>query len=61
MPRKTKTSAAAQKAALPQIPADFLEQLIPGPVTPAQFEDILSLTAVMEPRMFGVMEPVTGG
>ena len=27
MPRKTKTSAAAQKAALPQIPADFLEQL----------------------------------
>ena len=40
MPRKTKTSAAAQKAALPQIPADFLEQLIPGPVTPAQFEDI---------------------
>ena len=40
MPRKTKTSAAAQKAALPQIPADFLEQLIPRPVTPAQFEDI---------------------
>ena len=40
MPRKTKTSAPAQKAAPLQIPAEFLEQLIPGPVTPAQFEDI---------------------
>jgi len=40
MPRKTKTTAAAEKAAQPQIPAELLEQLIPGPVTPAQFEDI---------------------
>ena len=39
MPRKTNT-AAADKAALPRIPAELLEQLIPGPVTPGQFEDI---------------------
>jgi putative transposase len=39
MPRKTKAAAAAE-AATPQIPAELLEQLIPGPVTPAQFEDI---------------------
>jgi putative transposase len=39
MPRKTKT-AAADKAALPRIPAELLEQLIPGPVTPGQLEDI---------------------
>jgi putative transposase len=40
MPRKPKTTAVTQKAALPPIPAELLEQLIPGPVTPAQFEDI---------------------
>jgi putative transposase len=39
MPRKTKP-AAADQAALPQIPAELLEKLIPGPVTPAQLEDI---------------------
>jgi putative transposase len=39
MPRKTKT-AAAERAALPQIPAELLEKLIPGPVTPGQLEDI---------------------
>jgi transposase-like protein len=39
MPRKTKT-AAADQAALPQIPAELLEKLIPGPVTPGQLEDI---------------------
>ena len=39
MQRKTNT-AAADKAALPRIPAELLEQLIPGPVTPGQFEDI---------------------
>ncbi len=33
MQRKMKT-AAADPAALPQIPADLLETLIPGPVTP---------------------------
>ena len=41
MPRKTKTkTAAADQAALQQIPAELLEQLIPGPVTPGQLEDI---------------------
>lgn len=44
MPSKTKTSAAAQRlarqTAQPKISAELLEQLIPGPVTPAQFEDI---------------------
>ena len=39
MPRKTKT-ATADKAAVPRIPAELLEQLIPGPVTPGQLEDI---------------------
>lgn len=39
MPRKTKT-AMADKAALPRIPAELLEQLIPAPVTPGQLEDI---------------------
>ena len=39
MPRKMKT-AAADKAALPRIPAELLEQLIPGPVTAGQLEDI---------------------
>jgi putative transposase len=39
MPRKTKT-AAADQAALPHIPAELLEKLIPGPVTPGQLEDI---------------------
>ncbi len=40
MPSKTKSGAAAPKAAKLQIPAELLEQLIPGPVTPAQFEEI---------------------
>jgi hypothetical protein len=35
MPRKTKAAGAA-KAETPQIPQELLEQLIPGPVTPAQ-------------------------
>ena len=39
MPHKTKTTAA-DKAAMPRIPAELLEQLIPGPVTPGQLEDI---------------------
>jgi putative transposase len=39
MPRKTKAAAAAKTEKL-QIPAELLEQLIPGPVTPAEFEDI---------------------
>ena len=39
MPRKIKT-AAADQAALPQIPAELLEKLIPGLVTAGQFADI---------------------
>jgi len=39
MPRKTKT-IPADKAALPKFSAELLEQLVPGPITPAQFEDI---------------------
>ena len=39
MPRKMNT-ATADRAAQPQIPAEFLEKLILGPVTPGQFEDI---------------------
>jgi putative transposase len=39
MPRKPNT-AAADKKLFPDIPAEFLQQWIPGPVTPAQFEDI---------------------
>ena len=38
MPRKTKTTAVADKAAQPQFPADLLEQLTPGPVTPTELE-----------------------
>jgi len=41
MPSKTKKPAASTVgAAKPQIPKELLEQLIPGPVTPEQFEDI---------------------
>ena len=40
MPRKTNKAATADNAALPQIPAELLEQLIPGPVTPAQLEAV---------------------
>ena len=41
MPRKS-TTASADRAALPRISAELLEQLIPGPVTPGQFEDIFA-------------------
>ena len=40
MPRKMKTAAVADKAAQPQFSAELLEQLIPGPVTPAELEGI---------------------
>ena len=40
MPGKTKTTASADKAAQPQFSAELLEQLIPGPVTPAELEGI---------------------
>jgi len=40
MPRKSKTAMVADKAAQPQFSAAALEQLIPGPVTPAELESI---------------------
>ena len=40
MPRKTKTNPGADKAVQPQFSAEALEQLIPGPVTPAELENI---------------------
>ena len=40
MPRQPKTAAASGKAALPQLSQQMLEELIPGPVTKEQFEDI---------------------
>lgn len=38
MPRKKKTIAASDKAAQSQFSVALLEQLIPGPVTPAELE-----------------------
>ena len=40
MPSKTKTAATADKVTHAAIPAELLEELIPGPVTPAQLEDV---------------------
>jgi putative transposase len=40
MPRKTKTAAAADQAAQPQIPADFLDQLVTGPMTAGQVQGL---------------------
>jgi putative transposase len=40
MPRQTKTAAASGKAALPQLSQQMLEELIAGPVTKEQFNDI---------------------
>jgi putative transposase len=40
MPRTTTKSAVSGKSAQPQISAKLLEELIPGPVTKEQFEDI---------------------
>jgi putative transposase len=40
MPRKTTKSAISGKSAQPQISAKLLEELIPGPVSKEQFEDI---------------------
>jgi putative transposase len=41
MPRKTNT-AAADKAALPQFSTELLDTLVPGPITPGQFEDLVT-------------------
>ena len=40
MPRKTKTTATADNAAKPQIPTELLDQLIAGPMTPGQVQDL---------------------
>jgi putative transposase len=40
MPRKTKTTAEPDKAAKPQFSAELLDQLVPGPMTPGQVQDI---------------------
>jgi len=40
MPRISTKAAASGKAALPQLSQQMLEELIPGPVTKEQFEDI---------------------
>ena len=40
MPRKTKTTAAADKAAQPQFSAQLLDQLVPGPMSPGQVQGI---------------------
>jgi hypothetical protein len=40
MPRISTKAAASGKAALPQLSKQMLEELIPGPVTKEQFEDI---------------------
>ncbi|KQB56678.1 MULTISPECIES: IS256 family transposase [Acidovorax] len=50
MPRKKKTEAPTGNTAQPQFSAAALEQLIPGPVTPAELENIFQQfkKAVME-------------
>ena len=55
MPSKTKKPATgAADAALPQISQEFLEKLIPGPITPAQFEHIFhSLKKAVMERALG--------
>ena len=40
MPRKTKTTAAADQAAQPQIPEELLDQLVTGPMTAGQVQGL---------------------
>ena len=40
MPRNTNKAAVSGKTAFPQISAKLFEELIPGPVTKEQFEDL---------------------
>ena len=40
MPRTTTKSAVSGKSTQPQISGKLLEELIPGPVTEEEFEDI---------------------
>jgi len=62
MPGKTKTAAAADKAAQPQFSAELLEQLIPGPVTPAELEGIFQQfkKSVLERALGAEMGPHLG-
>ena len=40
MPRKTKTTAAADQAVQPQIPSELLDQLVTGPMTAGQVQGL---------------------
>jgi putative transposase len=40
MPRKTKTTAAADQVAQPQIPSELLDQLVTGPMTAVQVQGL---------------------
>ncbi len=42
MSRKTKSAAVADKAAQPQIPAELFDQIITGPMTPGQVQDLFT-------------------
>lgn len=61
MPRKKKSEIPSDKAAQPQFSAAALEQLIHGPVTPAELESIFQQfkKAVVE-RALGAHEPPPG-
>lgn len=41
MPRKKKAVAPAAEAALPQIPSDWLDQVVTGPMTPEAVENVM--------------------
>jgi len=41
MPRKKKAVALATEAALPQIPSEWLDQVVRGPMTPAAVENVM--------------------
>jgi putative transposase len=40
MPRKATKAVTADQSAVPRFPAQLLDQLVPGPITPGQFEDL---------------------
>lgn len=41
MPRKKKAVALATEAALPQIPSEWLDHVVRGPMTPAAVENVM--------------------
>ncbi len=57
MPSKTKTTAAADKAAQPHIPAELLDQLVTGPMTAGQVQGLFDQfkKAVLERALAGEM------